>query len=187
MTENTDTATLVREGKVNTLKLNNYNGKGIKLECYGTGQTDMQFIIELSGNNVITDDNIGIDFTAGNGNGKITFKGDGTLKINAPKPISYEEYQNTMIIKPASNVYTDKEEVTQKEVVEENQDDTTTIGSDTKLISNNDNTQLISPNNENDNNNLIMYIIFGVYGVLSLVIIIVLAIKLSKKKKEEII
>ena len=81
MTENNDTATLVRDGKVNTLKLNNYSGKGIKLECYGTGQTDMQFIIELSGNNVINDDNIGIDFTAGSGNGKITFKGDCTLTI----------------------------------------------------------------------------------------------------------
>ena len=151
-----------------TLKLNNYNGEGFELECLGTCPSTYKFVIELTGDNVITDDTMGINFK--DYNGKIEFKGDGTLSINAPKPISYENYVNTMIIKPASNVYTDKEEVVKEEIEGTTKtEETTTTGSTT-------------------DNNLVLYIVFGAYALLSLVIIIILAVSLNKKnKKEEVI
>lgn len=188
ITENTDTVSVVREGTVSILKLNNYKGKGIALECRGTGVKDMQFIIELTGENIITDDNIGIDLGEIY-SGNLKFTGDGTLRINSRHPISisYQFYQNMMNIKQSSNVYIDKEGIKQEEVTEEKQEEVTTTDSDTKLIDTNENKELISPSNKKDNNNLIMYIIFGTYGVLSLIIILILAIKLSKKKKEEAI
>lgn len=166
------TATLEKDGQTVTLHLNNYSGGKLVEECYGTGQTGMTFIIDLKGENTITSDDVGIDFIYYNSsNTKIQFKGDGTLKINAPKPISYENYENTMIIKPASNVYTDKEETVKEEVKEESKEEVeqvTTIGA------------------TNDNNNLVLYICFGAYAVLTLVIIIILTIALTKKNKKEV-
>ena len=154
-----------------TLTLNNYNGEGFALECLGTCPSTYKFIIELKGDNVITDDTTGIDFA--NQQGKIEFTGEGTLKINAPKPISYESYANTMIIKPASNVYTDKEEVKEdtKETVEE---ETTTDVKEDKTTG------------TSTNDNMILYIAFGAYAILTLIIIVILVVALTKKSKKEV-
>ena len=99
------------DGKTLILKLNNYNGKGLHLESRGTGVEKINFVIELTGDNVIVDDGIGLDF---NYDGKIKFKGDGSLTIKAAKPISYEEYKDNMIIIPSENIYTDNLAATSK-------------------------------------------------------------------------
>ncbi len=98
----TDTAFLERkegpesgEFKIYVLKLNNYHGSGIELECRGTGQSGMHFIIELTGKNVINDNNIGINYDY---SPDFEFTGNGSLIINAPIPISNKEYKNLFTI-----------------------------------------------------------------------------------------
>ena len=174
----TDYARLEKDGKVVTLYLTNYNGAGIKLKCYGTGQSDMTFIIVLTGENYITDENIGVDLGTELSKYKIDFRGEGTLSIKAPKPISNESYENTMIIKPAQNVYTDVEEETKPEttetVGEANEDDKE------EVTTSEDTVETISA--ESKDSNLVLYIIFGAYVVLSLGIILLLITKLPKNK-----
>ena len=174
-----NTAVLLKDGNVVTLKLQNYNGGGIKLNCYGTGQAGITFIIELSGENVITDENVGINFNYG---GKIEFKGDGSLKINAPKPISYESYTNSMIIKPSENIYSDKIESINEntDVVVENDDvkDTDAVVEDSTI---NDKDEMaaetidekIESKGGSVNIFLITTIVLGVIALIELVYIIV--------------
>lgn len=166
------TATLTKNGTEVLLKLSNYNGGALKLNCYGTGQSGLTFIIDLEGENVINSDDIGIDF---NYDGKIKFNGNGKLTINAKTPISYESYKDKMIIEPSKNVYTDKEEVKENNnnLVSEKED---------KLISEKED-KLISTNDKEKDNSYIIYIILGSCLFVSLVLNIILVTKVSKKKE----
>lgn len=104
------TARLEKDGKIVTLFLNNYNGGKLELECYGTGQSDMTFIINIEGENTITSDDVGISM--GETSDKVEFKGTGKLTINAPKPISYEDTRDTKVID-----LSEKEEISEPEEV----------------------------------------------------------------------
>ena len=95
------TASLEKDGKTVTLSLNNYNGPALVLDCYGTGQEGMVFIINLEGENIITADSVGID----SGSSIVDFKGNGTLTITAPKPLSFEEFKERAVVKPAEGIY----------------------------------------------------------------------------------
>ena len=174
-TNKDNTASLEKIDKKVTLKLNNYKGSGLKLNCYGTGQEGIEFVIDLEGENEITDNSIGIEF---NYNGKIEFTGEGSLKINAPKPIGYEEYTDTMIINPKENIYTDKieKEEPKEETVEEVKEDE----EEKQLISPKEETKetKIKPNNDK---NTAIYIIIGLIGLLFVVIIISAIIKNKRK------
>ena len=166
------TATLTKNGNEVLLKLSNYKGGELKLNCYGTGQDGITFIIDLDGDNVINSDDVGIDF---NYNGKIKFNGNGKLTINAKTPISYESYKDKMIIEPSKNIYTDKEEVKENNnnLVSEKED---------KLISEKED-KLISTNDKEKDNSYIIYIILGSCLFVSLVLNIILVTKVSKKKE----
>ena len=154
--------------KTVTLKLNNYNGNGLKLECRGTAQEGVKFIIELTGENTITDDSTGLEF---NYDGKIEFTGEGSLEINAPKPISYESYQNYMNIKPAENIYTDQEVTKDTE-------------SDVKLISPKEKKNKDDKDEEKDYKvmNIAIAAVMGLYILISLIFIVVLTSKIAKRK-----
>lgn len=166
------TATLTKNGNEVLLKLSNYKGGELKLNCYGTGQDGITFIIDLDGDNVINSDSVGIDF---NYNGKIKFNGNGKLTINAKTPISYESYKDKMIIEPSKNVYTDKEEIQENNnnLVSEKED---------KLISEKED-KLISTNDKEKDNSYIIYIILGSCLLVSLIVNVILATKLCKKKE----
>ena len=84
------TARLEKDGKKITLFLKNYDGGKLELNCYGTGQPDMEFIINLEGKNKITASDIGIAMD----DSKVKFEGEGSLIITAPKPISSEDYKD---------------------------------------------------------------------------------------------
>lgn len=196
-----NTATLVKDGKIVTLKLNNYNGKGLELNCYGTGQPGMTFIIELSGNNVITDDSIGIDFYYPDG--KIEFKGDGNLKIYAKRPISYESIDTAMIIIPSENKYekldssantnnntntSNNNSNTNSNTSNNNTNVTTNNDSDTtgnnSVTTANDNKETTTISKQNNINNIIQYVfyaLFGVYFIISTILFVIIFVKLSKK------
>jgi hypothetical protein len=156
------------DGKTVTLKLNNYNGTGLKLECLGTAQEGMQFIIELTGENTITDSNIGLNKDLSTSE-QFIFKGNGSLTINAPKPISYESYENTVTIKPT-------EENTNQEEIKEPE-------SDAKLISKNDKTKKDSKEEDKDYKimNIAIAAVFGLYILISLIFIILLITRIQKK------
>ena len=199
-----NTATLVKDGKIVTLKLNNYNGKGLELNCYGTGQPGMTFIIELSGNNVITDDSIGIDFYYPDG--KIEFKGDGNLKIYAKRPISYESIDTAMIIIPSENKYekldsstnTNNNTNTSNNNASTSNNNTNTSNDNTNVTTNNDsdttgnnsvttandNKETTTISKQNNINNIIQYVfyaLFGVYFIISTILFVIIFVKLSKK------
>ena len=161
-------ATQTIEGKVVTLKLNNYNGEGLTLECLGTGQEGMQFVVELTGDNKITDSNIGLNVALSTSE-KLVFKGDGSLLINAPKPISYESYQNTLTIIPSENIYTDKEVVKDTE-------------SDAKTVATPETTSKESDDEKTDYNmvNIIIATVFGLYVLISLIFIVLLVSRIPK-------
>ena len=172
------TASLEKDEKTVTLSLNNYNGPALVLDCYGTGQDGMKFIVTLEGDNVITTDNVGID----SGSSIVEFKGNGTLTINAPKPLSFEDFKERAVVKPAEGIYGEEKLV---------------------LISENGNPSLIAENERNeeatgemasdefdsgkevkDNQSIVVPVIFGVLiGVLLAVVVFTLVIK--KKKKED--
>ena len=84
------TARVEKEGKKITLFLKNYDGGKLELHCYGTGQSDMEFIINLEGDNKVTASDVGIAME----NSKVKFEGEGSLIITAPKPISSEDYED---------------------------------------------------------------------------------------------
>lgn len=166
------TATVTKDSNTVTLTLNNYNGNSLKLNCYGTAQDGITFVINLVGDNNITTDGVGIDFDY---NGKIVFNGDGKLTINSTKPISYENYSSYLYISPSENVYTDKE-------LSDNSttNDEIDVTSDQK----NDNNTVNKANDksEDNNNNLVMIlaIAFGVYFLISIIVFVML---ISKNKK----
>ena len=171
-----NTATLEKDGKTVTLKLNNYSGGALKLDCYGTGQSDMQFIINLTGKNTITSADIGIDL----GNyGKVNFTGEGDLTINAPKPISYESYVDDMYINPSNNDYGNIAKETQSEI--KSQDDSKEEKSATTTTKKTTKKEEAKENDLSNINNIIL-IVFGIYIIISMATIILLILKLSKKK-----
>ena len=94
-----ETATINKGTTIVYLTLNNYNGGPLKPSCYGTG-IGAEFHIILQGENVITADDIGIDMGIELGNTKLYFQGTGSLTINAPTPISNEDYQYGVVIHP---------------------------------------------------------------------------------------
>ncbi len=181
------TASLEKDGKTVTLSLNNYNGPALVLDCYGTGQDGMKFIITLEGDNVITTDNVGID----SGSSIVEFKGNGTLTINAPKPLSFEDFKERVVVKPAEGIYGEEKPV----LISDKENPS--------LIAENENPSLIAEDESNeeatgemasdefdsgkevkDNQSIVVPVIFGVLiGVLLAVVVFTLVIK--KKKKED--
>ena len=161
-------ATQSVEGKVVTLKLNNYNGEGLKLECLGTGQEGMQFIIELTGDNTITDNSIGLNKDLSTSE-KFTFKGDGSLIINAPTPISYESYQDSMTIVPSENIYTDNVEAETTK-----SDALITPAKEAKAEEKEDSDYTVI--------NIAIAAVFGLYVLISLIFIILLISRIPKNK-----
>ena len=147
------TATVTKDSNTVTLTLNNYNGNSLKLNCYGTAQDGITFVINLVGDNNITTDGVGIDFDY---NGKIVFNGDGKLTINSTKPISYENYSSYLYISPSENIYTDKE-----------LSDNSTTNDEIDVISDqkSDNNTVNKANDKSEDNNLVMIlaIAFGAY------------------------
>ena len=165
------TATVTKDSNTVTLTLNNYNGNSLKLNCYGTAQDGITFVINLVGDNNITTDGVGIDFDY---NGKIVFNGDGKLTINSTKPISYENYSSYLYISPSENIYTDKE-----------LSDNSTTNDEIDVISDqkSDNNTVNKANDKSeDNNNLVMIlaIAFGLYFLISIIVFVML---ISKNKK----
>ena len=164
------TATVTKDSNTVTLTLNNYNGNSLKLNCYGTAQDGITFVINLVGDNNITTDGVGIDFDY---NGKIVFNGDGKLTINSTKPISYENYSSYLYISPSENIYTDKE-----------LSDNSTTNDEIDVISDqkSDNNTVNKANDKSEDNNLVMIlaIAFGVYFLISIIVFIML---MSKNKK----
>ena len=152
------TATVTKDSNTVTLTLNNYNGNSLKLNCYGTAQDGITFVINLVGDN----------------NGKIVFNGDGKLTINSTKPISYENYSSYLYISPSENIYTDKE-----------LSDNSTTNDEIDIISDqkSDNNTVNKANDKSeDNNNLVMIlaIAFGLYFLISIIVFVML---ISKNKK----
>ena len=163
------TATVTKDSNTVTLTLNNYNGNSLKLNCYGTAQDGITFVINLVGDNNITTDGVGIDFDY---NGKIVFNGDGKLTINST--ISYENYSSYLYISPSENIYTDKE-----------LSDNSTTNDEIDIISDqkSDNNTVNKANDKSeDNNNLVMIlaIAFGLYFLISIIVFVML---ISKNKK----
>lgn len=164
------TATVTKDSNTVTLTLNNYNGNSLKLNCYGTAQDGITFVINLVGDNNITTDGVGIDFDY---NGKIVFNGDGKLTINSTKPISYENYSSYLYISPSENIYTDKE-----------LSDNSTTNDEIDVISDqkSDNNTVNKANDKSEDNNLVMILAmaFGAYFLISIIVFIML---MSKNKK----
>lgn len=161
------TATVTKDSNTVTLTLNNYNGNSLKLNCYGTAQDGITFVINLVGDNNITTDGVGIDFDY---NGKIVFNGDGKLTINSTKPISYENYSSYLYISPSENIYTDKE-----------LSDNSTTNDEIDVISDqkSDN-NTVNKANDKSEDIMILAIAFGVYFLISIIVFIML---MSKNKK----
>ena len=166
------TARVEKDGKKVTLFLNNYNGKELELECYGTGQEGMEFIINLEGENTITSDDTGIDMDEAKST-KLKFEGTGKLTINAPKPISNEEGSGTKVIDLSS-----KEETTttgDTEVLDSTEESP-------QLISSKDDDQkLISEKDDDDNDWLVRGL--GILVLISVGVIAFLVVKLNQKNK----
>ena len=157
-----------------TLTLNNYNGGPIKLNCYGSGQSGIKFIINLIGENTISADDIGIDFdySVKKDENVINFTGDGKLTITAKTPISYEDYSDKLYIIPSENVHS------------------TTLGNNTSKNVNNDNTSKDKKTTKEETNkdevvikidktSIILYSFIG-YIIISLIVISYLSLKIRK-------
>lgn len=195
----TDTAFLEKkadpesgEFKIYVLKLNNYHGSGIELECRGTGQSGMHFIIELTGKNVINDNNIGINYEY---SPDFEFTGNGSLIINAPIPISNKEYKNLFTIgdvtieeieKSMNDVDSEEESSVDENITEEAEKNTI---KDKEL----DEENLIVEQNEakdsEKKDKIIIYTCLGVFIVLILFIVLHILkqnkIKTKKELKED--
>ena len=174
---NNPNASLVKEGTKVELTLKNYHGKSLKLDCYGTGQSGLDFSIVLVGENSIDSDNIAIDMGEEKDN-ELKFAGDGKLTINASVPISNKDY---LYIEPSLNIISsDKKDVKSND--------------DTELVANNDNNGETIENSEPEENlvlvnetvekddSQIMYICFTIFAVICLIVIAILAYLLVKKK-----
>ena len=157
------TARLEKDGKKVTLFLNNYNGGKLQLDCYGTGQSDMDFIINLEGENIINSSDVGIDMGEEN-DSYINFQGEGTLVITAPKPISNEDavdvYKVNIKEETPSLISTQEDD---DELLIDTKDDTTTTGS-----------------NEDDTDWLVR--VLGGLLLVSIGVISFLIVKLNQKK-----
>ncbi len=173
-----ETAFISKDSSSVTLTLNNYNGGPIKLNCYGSGQSGIKFNINLIGNNTITADDIGIDFTysVNKEENIINFTGDGKLTINAKTPISYENYTDKLYIIPSENVhsttYEEKSSTNNKDdsVVKDTNKDKQT----TKETSNKDEVVI-----KIDKTSIILYSFVG-YVIISLLVISYLLLKIRK-------
>lgn len=162
------TATQTKENKTVTLTLNNYNGGKLELNCYGTGQEGMEFIIELIGDNTVTSEDVGIQYDYSE---LITFTGDGTLTVKAPNPLSWDNH-----VKDLFEIKDDEEEGTV--VVETTGDDEETT--DTLLIDEN------KTENKKENTTIknILAFLAGVVTGLVVVLIIGAIIKALGKPKQ---
>lgn len=214
--EETNEAKVSREGKTITLTLNNYNGGQLREECYGTGQEGIIFNIVLIGDNIINvEDGIGktieymndtVDASIGismeSSFAKINFLGEGTLTINAPKPISYENYTNYLYISPSKNIYTNEKAInndTSNQENQTNQEQTTntntnnqdqTVNTDNSSLENTDGQEqnVNSDNNAKENStknneNSLMIKILLLLCIVNLIFSIVLTIKVMKNSK----
>lgn len=162
------TAKLEKDGKTVTLFLNNYNGGELELECYGTGQSDMVFIINLEGDNYINSDDEGINMSESSS--KVEFKGTGKLTINAPKPISYEEGTGQKII--------DLSEKTEEQEVIINEEEHPI------LVSPEEDNKLVIEKEEDNNDNDWLVRVLGILLLISVGVISFLVVKLNKKSKK---
>ncbi|MBQ3308077.1 MAG: hypothetical protein IJG68_07815 [Bacilli bacterium] len=177
---NAGTARLEKDGKKVTLFLNNYNGGKLQLDCYGTGQSDMEFIINLEGENTINSSDVGIDMGE-SASYFIDFQGAGTLVINAPKPISNEDAVDVYKV----NIQ-EEEEPTKEESLIATNDEKEEPTKEESLIATNDEKEddlLIDTkddNNKEDNDWLVR--ILGGLLIVSIGIISFLVVKLNQKK-----
>lgn len=186
-------ARVEKDGKIVTLYLNNYSGGKLSLECYGIGQEGMTFNIVLEGTNIITADDVGINFDY---DGKINFSGNGTLTINASKPISYENYEKQMYISPSENIYKQG-----KDNAQSSSNSSQNTKEEGQIVDNNDKQEnqvteesekaeeeelpvegMVKDPSYNNSNDLI-YSIICIYIVASLTLIIFLIIKVKKLQK----
>ena len=178
---NAGTARLEKDGKKVTLFLNNYNGGKLQLDCYGTGQSDMEFIINLEGENTINSSDVGIDMGE-SASYYIDFQGAGTLVINAPKPISNEDAVDVYKV----NIPDEVAEPTKEESLIATNDEKEEPTKEESLIATNDTEEddlLIDTkddNNKEDNDWLVR--ILGGLLLVSLGIISFLVVKLNQKK-----
>ena len=172
------TARVEKDGKKVTLFLNNYNGKELELECYGTGQEGMEFIINLEGENTITSDDTGIDMDEAKST-KLKFEGTGKLTINAPKPISNEEGSGTKVIDLSS-----KEDTT---TTGDTSDVSDSIEDTPQLISSkDDDKKLISEKDDDDDDNDWLVRGLGILVLISVGVITFLVVKLNQKNKNTV-
>ncbi|MBR2678750.1 MAG: hypothetical protein IKE63_04975 [Bacilli bacterium] len=195
VTKITDTAFLEKkedpesgEFKIYVLKLNNYHGSGIELECRGTGQSGMHFIIELTGKNVINDNNIGINYDY---SPDFEFTGNGSLIINAPIPISNKEYKNLFTIgnvtpeeieKSVNDVNSKEESSIVENVTEETEQNTV---KDKEEDEENLNAEQREARDSEKKDKIIIYTCLGAFVVLILFIVLhILKQNKIKKKKE---
>ena len=170
------TATLTKDGTNIVLTLNNYNGGRLQLNNYGSGQNGLTFTIHLIGNNTIkVDEGSGIVY---NYESNIQFTGEGNLTIDAPQPVSYEDYASKLYISPSEQIYTDNP-------TGQNQQDQDMISDteekeDTNDNQATDNKEQVEQTSSTDNN-IILYILIGGYVLLSLLVIIYLMVQNKKK------
>jgi hypothetical protein len=168
------TARLEKDGQVVTLFLNNYNGGKLVLECYGTGQEGMTFIINLEGTNTITADDVGIEMGEVS-NYHIDFQGEGSLVITAPKPISNEDAVDVykVNVKEASLVASNEEGEETPSLIATKEDEDLLI--DTK-----DDDTNTTGSNEDDTDWLVR--VLGGLLLVSIGVISFLIVKLNQKK-----
>ena len=106
-----------------TLHLNNYTGPGLVFgQNGGADRSDVEVVINLTGTNTISSNNVGIDLWVSN-NKPITFTGTGTLKINARIPMS-NDVSKTFIYPSNDNKVDNTVEETVDEDLEEDTADT---------------------------------------------------------------
>jgi len=179
------------------LTLNNYNGKQLKIDCYGTA-SDNIFAIKLVGDNKINMPN-GVGIIA---NFPIVFIGDGKLTINAGVPIGSGGFENgayltdidkvtwntntTVTIEPKTTTNNDNTINEKNEVIAENKVDAKS--KKTKASKKNITKKNTTKKSKNKNKNILSKIsIFDIvllsYCGVSLIIIITLVIKLKSHKK----
>ena len=179
-TNTAGTAKIHKDGYLVTLTLNNYKGGPLKEECRGTGVAEIEFKIVLEGENTITSDNIGIELdTIGK---EITFEGNGTLTIKAPKPLSYSNSENEMVINPSGTLKEEHSDNAETPISENEKEENLLISKNETeedlLID--ENKELIAPKEEKTN-----YILPIVIGVCAFIIGCLSGTLISKKKKTE--
>lgn len=168
------------------LTLNNYNGGGISIDCYGTGVPDMVFAVRLVGDNKITStDGIGV-----NGDSPIVFIGDGSLTVDAPTPIrgSYKLGLGGggMLNINQSQVETQNDDTSNASNDIQDNSDTDIITAKVQDDKNNDKNDDISCDDENSEIKKYINLGVSVYIIISLIVIIILLVKNKKLKSNKV-